>query len=766
MTLEQKVGQLIQADIGSITPEDLRRYPLGAILNGGNSGPGGDDRAPPEAWLAAADAYYEAALDPGHGPNPIPLLWGTDAVHGHANIRGATIFPHNLGLGAAGDPDLIRRIGEVTAREVAVTGQDWTFAPTLAVVQDVRWGRSYESYSADPNRVRAYASAMVTGLQGAVGSEAFLDPFHVIATAKHFIGDGATGGVDQGDAAIDEETLVRVHNAGYPAAIAAGVQTVMVSFSSWQGRKLHGHRALLTDVLKGRMGFDGIVVGDWNGHGQVPGCNAERCAAAIEAGVDMLMAPDSWRALFDNTVTQARSGELSRARLDDAVRRILRVKLRAGLFTRGKPSSRPLAGQYQLLGAAAHRALAREAVRKSLVLLKNHEQLLPLSPKQRILVLGDGADNRPKQCGGWTLSWQGTGLDNGDLPGAESIHAGLASQVRAAGGRIELSRDGHFKTRPDVAIVVFGEDPYAEFVGDRDHFAYAPADDAHLAAMERLHKQGIPVVAVLLSGRPLWTNRELNLADAFVAAWLPGSEGGGVADVLLRNRTGGVQVDFVGRLPFPWPAQPLPNTGAGPLFAIGHGLGYGEPGELAQLPTFDEQLSALRADRLAFFVRGKPSHGLSWFVAPKANAAGEAPVDSRAVDQHTQEDARALTFRGPRARAGLTAMAPLDLRREANGDMVLSFTLGLAQATPAALQVALECGDGCSGALPVATLHQQDDGDLHTFRVPLRCFAQAGADLARVSAPFSLHATGQLDLLVTDVHLETSAPLACPTPSP
>src|SRR5690348_1885548 len=317
MTDEQKVGQLIQADIDSLTVDDLRHFPLGSILNGGNSGPGNNDFAPASEWLAAADRFYAASIDPAHGKHPVPTIWGTDAVHGHNNIIGATIFPHNIGLGAAHDSQLIRRIGEVTAVEVRATGLDWSFGPTLAVVRDDRWGRTYESYSEDPLIVSQYAGEMVVGLQGRAGTPQFLDSAHVIATAKHFMGDGGTGGRDQGDNRASEIELRDIHFAGYPAAVAAGVQTVMASFSSWQGIKMHGNHDLLTDVLKDRLHFDGLVVGDWNGHGQVAGCTNTSCAAAINAGVDVIMAPDSWKQLYDNTLAQVRTGEIPLSRIEE-----------------------------------------------------------------------------------------------------------------------------------------------------------------------------------------------------------------------------------------------------------------------------------------------------------------------------------------------------------------------------------------------------------------------------------------------------------------
>ena len=590
LTPAQKVGQLIQADIGSITPDDLRHYSLGSILNGGNSSPRDDKLAAPSEWLSLADRFYDASTVDASGG--VPALWGTDAVHGHNNIPGATLFPHNIGLGVARDTGLIRRIGEITALEVRVTGLDWVFSPTVAVARDERWGRTYESYGENAGLVREYAAAMVEGLQGVPGSPQFLDAAHVLATPKHFLGDGGTsGGHDQGDNRALESELRDIDAAGFEAGITAGAQTVMASYSSWQGLKMHGNRALLTEVLKGRMGFDGLLLGDWNGHAQLPGCTAVRCASAVNAGIDILMAPDGWRELHANLLAQMGSGEIPAARLDDAVRRVLRVKLRAHLDSEGRPSSRPFAGHYELLGAPAHRAIARQAVRESLVLLKNRHHLLPLSPRAKVLVAGDAADSVARQSGGWTIDWQGT-EPNQDFPHAETIYAGIAQCVQAAGGSATLSTDGGFTSRPEVAIVIFGEHPYAEFQGDVPTLEYSPGDKHDLALLHRLQAQDIPVVAVFLSGRPLWVNAELNAADSFVAAWLPGLEGGGVADVLFRSVEGGVRYDFRGRLSFSWPASPRPpavgrRPGERALFPYGYGLSYRDDGDLPPLPESD-----------------------------------------------------------------------------------------------------------------------------------------------------------------------------------
>ena len=402
MTIAQKVGQVIQADISAIKPQDLVEYPLGSILAGGNSGPYGDERASAAKWNQLVTEFRESSRKSGAG---IPILFGVDAVHGHSNLPEATIFPHNIGLGAARDADLIQRIGAATAEEIAGSGIEWTFAPTLAAPQDMRWGRTYEGYSSDPAIIARYARAMTIGLQDPLVAGKPLDQKHVAATAKHFLADGGTAdGRDQGDALVSEAELIAKHAQGYPASIDAGALTVMASFSSWNGTKHHGNASLLNDVLKGRMGFGGLVVGDWNGHGQVAGCSATDCPAAINAGLDLFMAPDSWKGLFDSTLVAAREGRIPMVRLDDAVRRILRVKYKLGLMG----DIRTARGDALLVGKKEHLELAREAVSKSLVLLKNDNAVLPIRNGARVLVAGSGADNMAMQAGGWTISWQGT----------------------------------------------------------------------------------------------------------------------------------------------------------------------------------------------------------------------------------------------------------------------------------------------------------------------------------------------------------------------
>ena len=537
LTLEQKVGQVIQADNGSVTPEEVKTYRLGSVLSGGNSAPGPLPYADTKTWLEMADKYFNASIDKEGVEVAIPCIWGIDAVHGHANLKGAIVFPHNVGLGAMRNPDLIEKIARVTAHELTVSGHDWTFAPTLAVPQDIRWGRSYEGFSEDPEVVKSYADRIVYGLQGRVGDEDFMGDGRVISSAKHFLADGGTEkGVDQGDALISEADLVNVHAAGYYSAIPAGVQTVMASFSSWQGRKLHGDKDLLTDVLKGQLGFNGFVVGDWNGHGQVPGCTNTDCPQSLNAGLDMYMAPDSWKGLYKSTLKHVKSGTIPMERLDDAVRRILRVKIASGIFTKGAPSTRKNAGDEKLLGLPEHRAIARQAVRESMVLLKNNGGVLPIDAGKAIMVIGDGAHSISKACGGWTRSWQGTGHTNDEFPNSESILEGIKDAVDEAGGKVIFSPNAEMKETPDVVIAVYGEDPYAEFQGDRENLDFVP-NGFDISKLADFGDKGIPVVSVFLSGRPMWTNPEINMSDAFVAAWLPGTEGGGSIRFVVSKRS-------------------------------------------------------------------------------------------------------------------------------------------------------------------------------------------------------------------------------------
>ena len=758
MSIEQKVGQTIQADIASATPEDIATYHLGSVLNGGSSSPGGDEFGPASAWVAAADAYYDASMRPSGALPRIPVMWGSDAVHGHNNIVGATLFPHNIGLGAMRDPALVRRIGEVTAKELRVTGLDWTFAPTIAVARDDRWGRTYESFSEDPALVTAYAGPYVEGLQGKRGAADWLKGGHVIATAKHFLADGGTWeGRDRGDAAIDEATLIRFHAPAYRATLNAGVQSVMASFSSWNGAKMHGNADLLTGVLKRRWGFDGLVVGDWDGHAKVPGCSPTDCPASMAAGLDMYMAPASWKQLYATTLAAARSGTLSMARLDDAVRRILRVKLRAGLFEAGRPSSRPFAGRYDLLGSAEHRAVARQAVRESLVLLKN-QGVLPLKPSARVLVAGDGADDVAKQSGGWTLTWQGTGTKPEHFPHAQSIGAGIVAAVEQGGGRAEIARDGRYAVKPDVAIVVFGEDPYAEFQGDRADLLFDDTHDA-LTTMKRLKSAGIPVVAVFLSGRPLWINRHLNAADALVAAWLPGSEGGGVADVLFGK------ADFRGRLPFSWLADAkgaplnMGDTGYQPLFPFGYGLTMRQRVSWRALPEDPGVREAGGSPIGPLFAAGRVSSGRMLKIdgandSPQTvvGSADNGSIAVRPIDRDRQEDAIQATWSG-RGRGSLVIAEPRAADWSAYGPLAITLALRIDTAPAAPVIVEVRCGAGCTGRLDLTrALAGLAGRGWQSLRVPVGCLA--GYDPRRVTAPFALTTAGTLTMAVSSIALQ------------
>jgi beta-glucosidase len=758
MSLEEKVAQTIQPDISAVTPEDMRKYKFGSILAGGNSAPNGEDiKSTGADWLKLADAFWEAANSAQWAGEKIPPIFGIDAVHGHANVPGATIFPQNVGLGAMRDPDLIEKIGQVTAKEMTVTGLEWDFSPTIAVARDDRWGRSYESFSENPEVVRTYAPRMIEGLQGRAGTPEFMGPGRVVGTVKHFVGDGGTaGGKDQGDNPSTPEQLRDIHGAGYPPAIEAGVQSVMASFSSVRGEKVHGDRDLLTGALKEDMGFNGFVVGDWNAHGQVPGCSNTDCPQSINAGLDMYMAPDSWKGLYENTLREVQSGVIPQARLDDAVRRILRVKLRAGLFEKPKPSARAFGGQFQLLGAPEHRAIAREAVRKSLVLLKNSNQLLPLRPSANILVAGDGADNIAKQSGGWTITWQGQGLKNSDFRNAQTIYSGISDAVKAAGGKATLSADGKYSRKPDVAIVVFGEDPYAEFVGDRPRsLEFSPADKKDLELLRRLRKAGIPVVSVFLSGRPLWVNPEINASDAFVAAFLPGSEGGGVADLLFRKADGSVNYDFNGKLSFSWPKRadqtPLNvgDPGYDPLFAYGYGLRYGQPGELAQLS--EERPAGGGLPEGVLFGRGATAEGSTFgFVGDDGQVRG--------IDRRAQEDSRAFTWPGNRSAAvAIRSAQTLDLSREFTGQLSLVVDYRVDKKPTAPVTLTMQSGPARGVSVPITgLLRSAPPGQWQTMTVPLGCFSpKSGSqfDPAKLTTPLLIETAGQLGLAISDVRV-------------
>ena len=591
MNLEQKIGQMTQTERMTVTPEEVKSFHLGSVLSGGGSAPGKNQ---PTDWLAMCDEYWAASMEEDSDHIAIPILYGVDAVHGHNNVRGATLFPHNIGLGAANDPELVFKISQATAREMLATGVNWTFDPALSVARDDKWGRTYESYSEDPEIVERFAPEAIHGLQKAGG---------VVACAKHWLGDGGTShGLDQGNTVMPESELVALHMSPYLPAFDAGVLTVMASFSSWNDDKCHGHKYLITDKLKHELGFEGFVISDWDGIDYTTEDYSDAIKIALMAGIDMFMVSEKWKKFIVLMHDLAVSGAVPMSRIDDAVRRILRVKIAAGLFEETKPSTRAKAYQTSF-GGSDHRDIAREAVRKSLVLLKNEDATLPLNNESRILVTGKNAHDRSHQCGGWSVSWQGES-GNDHIEGGSSVWEG----IKAVAPNAILSEDGSDANSElhDVAIIVIGETPYAEGLGDiregDDILVEAGSDinglispldpygstlvlaDLHpedLEAIRKVTQLGIPAVVVLISGRPLVVEAELDESSAFVAAWLPGSEGQGIADVIFG------EYDFEGRLSFSWPKNARDNFNRGdddytPRFEYGFGLNYRDDADQAQ----------------------------------------------------------------------------------------------------------------------------------------------------------------------------------------
>jgi beta-glucosidase len=569
LSLDEKIGQMTQPERRNVTPAEVTQYFLGSVLSGGGSYPGDGS---PAAWADMTDALHLAALAT---PHQIPLLYGSDAVHGHGNVLDAVIFPHNVGLGAAGDTELVTRAASITALEMRGTGVDWTFSPVMAAPRDERWGRTYEGFAEDPGLAALLGSAAILGYQGArLG-----DANSVLATAKHFAGDGATACgtapaqgaatplLDQGDVTLDEATFRRLAVDQYRFAIAAGAGSIMASYSSYQGTKLHAHTRLLTEVLKGELGFMGFVVSDFAGIHQLPGSYQEQVTTAVNAGIDLFMEGDSWLAFIDALEAAVEQNAVPMSRVDDAVTRILRVKCELGMFQPGYTGQADRALTVEV-GSPEHRAEARDAVRKTLTVLKN-EGLLPLAKAGRIHVGGSAADDLDKQCGGWTVSWQGTGSAT-----VGTTILGAVQKSVGGLGEVTYSLDGGGAAGADVGIVVIGEPPYAEWLGDRSDLGLSTGDQATLDTMATA---GIPLVVVLVSGRPLIIEPYLAKARAWVAAWLPGTEGDGVADVLFG------EVPPTAKLGHSWPARmdqiPI-NVGDPdyasdpPLFPFGYGLGW------------------------------------------------------------------------------------------------------------------------------------------------------------------------------------------------
>jgi beta-glucosidase len=564
MTLDEKIGQMTQPDKLFIqNPDDVANYSFGSVLSGGDSDPKtGNDLI---SWTDMYDEYQSHAL---RSRLHIPLIYGVDAVHGHNNVIGATVFPQNIALGCTRNADLIERAARITATEVRATGMNWAFSPCVTVPQDIRWGRTYEGYSQDPEIVKPLGAAATKGLQG----ESLADPLSVAACAKHYIGDGGTSfgsartGLDQGDTIVDEATLRRIHLPGYVATVQAGVATIMPSYSSWNGVHCSGSKTLLTDLLKTELGFEGFLISDYAALNQLPGNYKNQVQTSINAGMDMVMVPDKWLEFINALKQLVADGAVPESRIDDAVLRILRVKIAMGLMDRSKS---PLADRslHRTFGSPEHRMVARACVRQSIVILKNEGALLPLSKSAgRIHVAGDSADNIGNQCGGWTVFWQGR---TGEVTLGTTILQGIRS---AAGSStmITFGIDGSGGVGAKIGIAVIGELPYAEMMGDR---ADLRLDPKHLGVIARMKADGMKVVVVLTSGRPMIIDDILPYADALVAAWLPGTEGDGVADVLFGAHKP------TGKLSFSWPKGSttdyrIGSPGYQKLFDVGYGLSY------------------------------------------------------------------------------------------------------------------------------------------------------------------------------------------------
>lgn len=810
LTLEEKVGQLVQPELAQLTAEDVREFKIGSALNGAGIWPDGKRHAAVQDWVDMVDHFWSAAEDVWQGrPFRIPFMWATDAVHGHNNVYGATVFPHNIGLGAAGDPDLMRRIGTATAREVAATGMDWIFAPTVTNPRDRRWGRYYEGYGEDPALGYAYGRAMVEGLQGDVA--ALRTDQRVLATLKHWIADGGTAdGGDRGTAHCEEQVLRDIHAQGFLGGIRAGAQSVMVSFSSWQhpanydhtpGRaepyndKVHGSRYLITDVLKDALGFDGIVISDWDAHAEVAGCSAGDANYAINAGLDVLMVAgrEAWQSVYRNAVEGVRSGAIAQERIDDAVGRVLRVKMRAGLWERPRPRERSLTvpDAPAVIGSAEHRELAREATRKSLVLLKQTPGVLPIAPGARVLVCGSAADDLQKQCGGWTLTWQGDDIERADLPGgatmADAVRAVVGDGTCTVDTGLEQAEPGDF----DVAVVCIGEDSYAEMRGTIRPWrsiGYADLKQSYardLELLRRLRADGVRVVTVFFTGRPLYCTEEINLSDAFVVAWLPGPFAQGVTDVLFADAAGGVRYDFQGRLPSSWPrtrdasavnrvpshlpeyrvpAEETAPTGRHvPLFAVGHGLSVHSPGGEGELEPHVPE-AAPEPPAVGGVLRVLDEGGTPYRLRVGGHntwSREDVHLDRvmdclivRSTPLPGQDGALNLVFKGYPAFVYAEAPSgePVDLRGYLDGEGCVRFAVRVRQTPSAPLYLACHDDFPAQPGLDLAPwLAGAGPDEWTTVSVPLRELAAIGMDLRHVAVPFMLYTAGTAELDVAEI---------------
>lgn len=809
MTLEEKLGQMLQAEVQQLSPQDIKTYKIGSALNGAGVWPGKDRYSSPQTWARQIHDYWKASSESFEGrPFSIPFAWATDAVHGHNNLFKATVFPHNIGLGATRDSELISRIGRVTAVELAASGMDWTFAPTVAVPLDARWGRFYEGYSQDPEVIRAFASSMVRGLEESeygVPSET-----SVLSSIKHWIGDGGTRwGVDRGTNYCSEDELREIHAVGYTSAIAAGAQVVMVSFSAWGNSsnydftpdvgspynfKMHGSRYLITDVLKNQMGFDGVVLTDWDGHCEVSKCTLKDARYCINAGADILMveARGDWLAILEQTKEDIEAGHILQERIDDATRRILRVKLRSSLPGKAAPLDRSIVKQAdQIVGCAEHRTVAREAVRKSLVLLKNENHLLPLSRTARVLLAGSASNSLSKQLGGWSLSWQSNVLSPEEFPTAKTLSMALHENMAPGAITVHDSATSLDPARYDAAIVAIGEDAYAEMMGDIRpwrslHYASLKptyAEDVEL--LRSIHSAGIPIICVYFGGRPLYLNEELNLSSSFVVAWLPGIAGEGIMDVLLRSVEGTAQHDFTGSLPCHWPATPygfrllhplekevhgLHPEYAGDqeaLFPLGYGLQYAKPS--APTPTFSlssmlPQPLPATATRDLILLGSHPDLRFSPRIAGNgfwvgADVSRSIPTDAllgrvEPIDHVDYNDGFHIFFNG--RIASLYFEFPdwhvEDMRGYLQARADLLFSIRMHEQTTGPVRLSAHNTYPSVGVFDATELFVQlPVGKWTQVRVPLAQIEAAGSDFSKINVPFMLHTDAAMRFDIADL---------------
>ncbi|MCW8336385.1 glycoside hydrolase family 3 protein [Vibrio paucivorans] len=848
MTLEEKVGQMIQPNLTDVTPDQVRDYKLGSLLNGGGAWPNGDKYATAQDWAELADEYHQAAAE-GFADRPfnIPFIWATDAVHGHNNVFRATVFPHNIGLGAARNPDLIEEIGAATAKEITATGLDWTFAPTVATPRDYRWGRVYEGYSEDPEVVYEYAGRMVQGLQN--GAAGIAGENNVISNVKHWVGDGGTQqGVDRGETHYSEDYLRNIHAVGYFSGLDAGAQVVMTSFNSWHNdanydplqdvpelesgeynKKLHGSKYMVQDVLKDKMQFDGIVVTDWNGHTEINGCTPSDCPQAVIAGNDVFMvtAEQDWTQFYDNVIQQVKDGIIPIGRIDDAVTRILRVKMRANLWEKPSPLERENAGSQNLLGADEHRSLAREAVSQSLVLLKNSDDILPLNPEGKYLITGSAANDITKQTGGWTITWQGDGNTiEDDFPGAQTAEMALKELV----GEENVITDSTLADpEQTTAIVVIGEDPYAEMMGDikasqsLEYSTIKPQYAADLEKIRELKEQGFKVVTVFYSGRPLYVNEEINLSDAFVAAWLPGTEAGGITDVLF-NQNG---QEFSGKLSYSWPKMKCSTTinrhapnianyeyqvseqdiSAGaehePLFPYGYGLTYAGVSDIAssednldtipldprsygcgqdapstgEADTIMEVFSRDSAGDFEPFVQTEMS---GWHRVPVVGSGvtDEGSIVVERINYEHQFDAMNVSYSGNHGEFEQQSAAEVFLHTASgagedyypylNANSSLQFDIeNISYHPDQKLTLSMHQEGNQWGEVELSNVMPEADGSYHTLKIPVQCFVDAGTDMSYLTRAFSLYSYDRVEVNVGKIRLvpeelnEGAEPLSC-----